>query len=291
MATPVREYTIKLDDSGTNAYSNRLLVATPTTGTVRMEWAVARYGQIIPVNWGMVAMLQWMGGYVPLRYPVDNAQNLIVKALLEGDYEWLLLIEHDNILPPDAFIRFNAHIRDASVPIVSGLYYTRSEPSEPLVFRGRGTSFYPDWEFGDLVWVDGVPTGVLLVHHSILKAMWDEAEEYQVGNQFTRRVFDTPRRLWFDPASQQYHTNVGTTDLQWCTDVIQGDYLRKAGWGEFADEHPKYPFLIDTNIFCKHIDPDGRQYPPFEVVTVPEEQPPDLGIHVSETVQAKDKPR
>jgi hypothetical protein len=291
METPVREYTIKLDDSGTNAYSNRLLVATPTTGTVRMEWAVARYGQIIPVNWGMVSMLQWMGGYVPLRYPVDNAQNLIVKALLEGDYEWLLLIEHDNILPPDAFIRFNEHIRAAKYPVVSGLYYTKSEPSEPLVFRGRGTSFYPDWEFGDLVWVDGVPTGVLLVHHSVLRVMWDEAEEYQIGNQFARRVFDTPRRLWFDPSSQQYHTNVGTSDLQWCTDVIQGDYLRKAGWTEHADAHPRWPFLIDTNIFCKHIDPDGRQYPPFDFVTVPTETPPDLGISVSETIETEDKMR
>ena len=34
--------------------TSKLLIFTPTTGLVRMEWVRARYGQIIPTNWSNV---------------------------------------------------------------------------------------------------------------------------------------------------------------------------------------------------------------------------------------------
>jgi hypothetical protein len=259
VSSPVRPYRTIVNDSGTNKYINRLLIGTATTGLVRIEWVAARYGQIIPPNWGMVAMCQYMDSYIPLRYQVDDAQNLIVKQMIEGDFEWLLLIEHDVILPPDAFIRINKYIRDATIPVVSGLYYTRSRPSEPVLYRGRGTSYYDKWEMGDKVWVDGIPTGIVLIHGGLLRTMWDESEEYQLYNTTTRRVFETPHKAWFDPESQEFMTAVGTSDLEWCSRVIKGEYMRKAGWTDYADR--EYPFLVDTNIFCKHINPNGEQFP------------------------------
>jgi hypothetical protein len=244
-----------------------------------MEWSAARHGQIIPTNWSQVIMLQWMSGYYPTRYQVADAQNLIVKAAIDKDFEWLLLIEHDVLLPPDAFIRFNEYMRGEQYPVVSGLYFSRSRPSEPMVYRGRGTSYYTDWRLGDLVWCDGVPTGCLLVHCGVLREMWSDAEEYQVGNAFTRRVFETPRKMWPDPELQQFATMVGTSDLDWCSRVIEGDYLRRAGWGDFVDslDDPRYPFLVDTNIFCEHINIDGTRFPsPQEL----DAWRPDDGEHV-----------
>jgi hypothetical protein len=294
---PVREYRMILDDSGNPRYVNRLLVATPTTGLVRMEWVAARYGQIIPCNWSLVAINHFMHGYIPMRYQVADAQNLIVKAAVEGDFEWLLLIEHDTIPPADAFVRFNEYMRDATVPVVSGLYFTKSLPSEPLVYRGRGVSFYGDWHLGDLVWCDGVPTGMLLIHCAILREMWEDAEEYELGHQVTRRVFDAPRVTWFDSSAWEFYSLAGTSDLNWCKQVMAGDYMRKAGWGDFVDnlEDPRYPFLVDTNIFCFHIDPEGIQYPTraemrqWQLEEKP--KPPTLGISVSDQVVMSDKLR
>lgn len=261
---PVREYKIILDDSGNTRYVNRLLVGTATTGLVRMEWVTARYGQIIPCNWSLVAINQFMHGYVPINYQVADAQNLIVKAAVEGDFEWMLLIEHDTCPPPDAFVRFNEWMRKEEVPVVSGLYFTKSIPSEPLVYRGRGVSYYGDWHMGDLVECDGVPTGMLLIHCAILRAMWKESDTYTVGNQETRRVFNTPRDQWFDPESREFYQFAGTSDLAWCDRVMKDGYFGKAGWHEFQDK--KYPFLVDTNIFCRHIDMDGIQYPTSEEI-------------------------
>lgn len=257
--SPVREYQTIIDDNG-GPYVNRLMIGTATTGLVRIEWVRARYGQIIPMNWSYMEVQQYLNSYIPLRYQVADAQNLIVKEALEKNFEWLLLIEHDVVLPFDALLRFNRYILQEDTPIVSGLYFTRSRPSEPLVFRGRGTSYYAKWKMGDLVWCDGVPTGCLLIHCGILREMWKDCEEYQLGGQVTRRVFITPTDLWFDPEdARQLYTAIGTSDLNWCYRVMEGNYFKKAGWNEYQKK--KYPFLIDTNIFCRHINPDGEQFP------------------------------
>ena len=171
-----------IDDSGDPKYSNRLLIGTPSRGNVRIEWVAGRYGQTIPTNWSMVQLTQFMAGYIPVRYQVADAQNLIVKAFMEmgGGYEWLILYEDDVVAPPDTFLRLNKYMRKADVPVVSGLYYTKSVPPEPMIYRGRGNSFYTKWKLGDLIYCDGVPTGLLLIHGSIIRKMWDESEEYMV---------------------------------------------------------------------------------------------------------------
>lgn len=301
------EYRTIVNDSGWGRYTNRLLVATPTTGLVRIEWVQARYGNLVPVNWSMVTMMSYLDSYMPLRYQVDDAQNLIVKAAIEGNFEWLLLIEHDNVIPEDAFMRLDRYITEATVPVVSGLYFTRGQPSTPLVFRGRGTGAFMDWQMGDLVWCDGVPTGCLLIHMSILRAMWKDAPEYMVRDQKTRKVFRTPRDLWENPENGFFSLTSGTSDLDWCTQVMEGGYFERAGWPEYQTR--EFPFLVDTNLFCRHIDHDGVQYPPhwmalhmarkplaeIDLNFLPkgeaETRPADLGVYAAERVTAEERLR
>ena len=169
-----------------------------------------------------------------------------------------LLNEDDNILPPDAFLRFNHYMKTKKVPIVSGLYFLKSHPSEPVIYRGRGEGAFEDFKIGDKVWVDGVPTGVLLIHRSILEVMWKESEKYRAGVYGIRRVFYQPEANWFDPLSG-WHRGSGTTDLEWCSRIIMTKVFERAGWPKY--QKMKYPFLVDTNIFSVHIGQDGTQYP------------------------------
>jgi len=254
-----KEYTNKVVDSGMNGLIKKLLVGTPTLGNIRMEWAAARYGQVIPANWSKVDMIQYMSSFIPMRYQVADAQNLIVQETLAKGYEWLLLLEDDTIPPPDAFLRFTEYMRDDKYPVVSGLYFTRSEPAEPMVYRGRGNSYYKDWKLGDKVWVDGVPTGMLLINAKLLRDVYEDSEEYLVGTTKCRKVFETPQMTWFNEETGAQEMLVGTSDLDWCKRVIEGGYLRKY-WPKLAEK--KYPFLIDTNINCMHIDRGtGEQFP------------------------------
>lgn len=261
-----------INDSGNNKYKQRLLVATPTRGLVRMEWVSARYNQTIPTNWSKTDMLQYMNGYIPLRYTVHDAQNLAVKACIEGGFEWLMLVEDDTMPPSDGFVRFTEYMDKGDVPVVSGLYFTRSVPPEPMVYRGRGSHYFRDWKLEDKVWVDGLPTGMLLIHASLLKVMYDDSPEYTISHTAggsARRVFNSPSQSWFNEETGAQETLVGTSDLDWCTRVIKGNYLEKAGFSKIAKK--KYPFLIDTNIYCKHINPDGTQFP----IEFPQEFLPD----------------
>jgi hypothetical protein len=246
---------------------NKILVGTPTLGIVRFEWSAARWGQIIPCNWQM--------GHLPVGMPggwhveasgvlgclVADAQNIIVQEVIDKDYEWLFLHEDDVILPPDMFLKLNAYMRSADIPVVSGLYYTKSEPSEPVVYRGRGTSYYGNWNPGQKVWVDGVPTGCLLIHGSIIKAMYKDAKEYVINfpgvQRKVRKVFESPRRVWQDPETGFSNAAVGTSDLYWCDNVMDCGYLKKAGWPKIARK--KWPFLVDTTMRCKHIDLNSGQ--------------------------------
>lgn len=253
-----------VDDSG-HTYLNRVLIGTACTGLMRTEWVGARYSATLPVNWSQVEMTHQIPTYMPLRYQVADAQNMIVKQAVTKDFEWLLLLEHDVVIQADTFTRFNNWMLSEQAPIISGLYFSRSHPSQPLIFRGRGNGVYLDWQQGDIVYCDGVPTGLLLIHVGILKLMWEDCPEYALWGTTTRRVFVTPREMWYNPndAAVSVGRRSGTSDLDWCSRVIEGDYIRKAGWEDYWDnlEDKQYPMICDTGIFARHINPDGEMFP------------------------------
>lgn len=242
---------------------NRILVATPTLGIVRFEWASARWGQVQPPNWTCAGMNVGVPYLAPVGYLVAEAQNIAVDFAVRNNFEWLFLIEDDVILPADAFLKLNDYMKDGTIPVVSGLYYLKANPSEPLVYRGRGNSCFFDFKIGDKVWVDGVPTGCLLIHGSILKLMWEESEEYPTSldrGRLIKKVFETPAKVFIDPETKCASSAMGTSDLYWCDRVMREKVLQRAGWKEIGEK--EYPFLIDTSMFCKHIDlSTGTQYP------------------------------
>lgn len=238
---------------------NRVLVGVPMTGMVRAEWMLARYGQIIPTNWSQVDMIQWINQMSPIGYDVADARNKCVQKAVQEDFEWLFFIDHDVLLPPDTFIRINDYMREDKYPVVSGLYFTKSNPPEPLMYRGRGTSFYKDWEFGDKVWVDGIPMGCTLINVKVLKEMYKVSEQYRATDgEVVRRVFDTPRKLQKDE-NGNLNAQHGTEDLLWCTRAMEEKFLEKAGYPNIQKK--QYPFLLDTGIFCRHITNEGHRYP------------------------------
>lgn len=240
-------------------WRHKLMIGVATEGWVRFEWAHNRYSMPVPINWQAVG---YEVNYSVLGHGIADAYNLMTKQLLLQEAEWLLIIEDDVIVPPDTLMRMNEYIQDPKIPIVSGLYFSKGNPSEPLIFRGRGNGCFYKWKRGDRVWCDGVPMGLLLIHSSILRAAWDESVDYLCTNgEQTRKVFETPKRV--EMSSLNFFSIMqGTQDLYFC-DRLRGEggrLIKKAGWPKIARK--KYPFLVDTGIFCMHIDRgSGRQYP------------------------------
>lgn len=247
-------------------WKKRICIAVPSTGQVRIEWMMARFGQVIPCNWSNGDIFQYYSQFSPVGWAVADARNVCVEYSISGGFEWTLFIDHDVILPPDLFLKISEYMNKGDYPVVSGLYYCKGSHPEPLLFRGRGNSYYSKWKQGDKVMVDGIPMGCTLIHNSILKVLYDTSEVYTqrtVGGQVvTRKVFETPRKAWFDPETMSYATKVGTEDLFWCDRVRDEKVFEKCGVEKYAKfQKKKYPFLMDTGMFCRHIDESGKMYP------------------------------
>ncbi|MCR4260867.1 MAG: hypothetical protein NUV96_00775 [Candidatus Colwellbacteria bacterium] len=243
-----------------NKWTNRLVISTPTLGMVRMEWVQARFGQTIPTNFSLVDVHQFMSSYAPVAFQVADAENLTAKVVVEGNFDWFLSWEDDNLPPLDALVKVNEYIIKRDTPIVSGLYFTKSVPPEPILYRGMGTGYYADWKMGEKVWVDGVPFGFNLIHGDIIRALWNESPEYIVNGTVTRRVFDSSSESYVDPDTGGWMNSSGTSDLAWCKRIMKDNIFEKAGWPEYQKK--EYPFLVDTSIFVRHIDrKTGVQYP------------------------------
>ena len=255
-------------------YKHRVLFGIPTTGVIRMEWHNAMSSLIYPVNWSnsLTQVPIPLGG--PYEYLVADARNIIVKAFLEKDFEWLLFIDQDTEPPKDALLKFTEYMESYEVPIVCGLYYAKGEPAHPLIFRGRGNGAYcleggkPQWKVGDKVWCDGIPMGMTLIHKTIMQEISDASEDYSIiGNLDThgrteviKQVFITPRNCGKDPHNVRHFIRYsGTEDLPWCDRIINEDIFTKAGWPQFAKK--EFPFLVDTSIFCWHRGEDGVGFP------------------------------
>lgn len=269
MTTPIKEQKAKplLEESyggsifgQLEAASKRVMIGVPVTGLVRVEWMMGRYGQTIPCNWSQVEAFQFITNQVsPMNFLVPDARNIIVQSFIEQGFEWLFFIDHDTIPPPHCFVHWNERMLKGDVPIFCGLYFTKSLPAEPLVYRGRGNGYYNKWKMGEEVWVDGIPMGCTVIHRSILELMWNESPEYETLGRKCRQVFINPHFLYEDVETKSWFAATGTEDLEWCKRVVKEDIFKRAGWPDFAKK--EFPFLIDTKVFCKHIDMNGRQYP------------------------------
>lgn len=238
----------------------RILIGVPTTGLIRAEWAFARMSQIIPCNWSSSDSVHWLPMYGPIGYAVAEARNIIVHRAVTQEFEWLLFIDHDTIMPPDCFVKMDNYMMDGDIPVVSGLYFAKAHPPSPLIYRGRGNGHYKGWKLGDQVWVDGIPMGCTLINVKLLAAMWADAPWYMAGgDQKVKAVFDTPQGHVKSPQKAGWDTYSGTEDLAWCNRVMKGGYLKKAGFPKIQKK--EFPFLVDTSIFCKHITNEGQVYP------------------------------
>lgn len=239
---------------------NRILIGIPTTGNVRMEWVMARFGQVIPCNWSQTDALQWLDQNSPIDFLVADARNVVVDSCLKQGFEWLMFIDHDTVIPPFTILRMNDRMIKGDVPIWSGLYFTKSKPSEPLVYRGKGNGYYKDWKIGDEVWTSCVPMGCTMIHSSILRELAKIVESYEVRpGLVVKKVFETPAKVWFDSECRNWYTATGTEDMDFCAKIVDNDIFTRAGWPKYAKK--EFPFLVDTVLFCQHIDENGRQYP------------------------------
>lgn len=110
---------------------------------------------------------------------VDRARNDVVRAFLETEAQWLFFLDTDQAFSVGDIRRVIDAADEDERPVVGGLYFQWSKHNGllPLMFRKNaagGMDRVTDWVPGELMQVDGIPTGFKVVHRRVYEAIWAE---------------------------------------------------------------------------------------------------------------------
>jgi len=110
-----------------------------------------------------------------------RSRNVVVKNFLEEvDTPWLLLVDADERLPIDVFLKLVDTAHDKDRPVVSGLVFAAFFDEQdmlrpvPTIYRmteNAGLQPIDDYPIDSVIEVDAAGTGCLLIHRSVLEKM------------------------------------------------------------------------------------------------------------------------
>lgn len=169
---------------------------------VRREWALA----LTSISWPMnLSIMQ----SVVVDHPISDARNFICEQALavEAPYIWFI---DDDTIPPSAGARMLMYALDQhpEAAVIGGIYCSKTEPTQPVVFKEFGTGSHWDWKVGEVFECAGIGTGCMLIRTAVLKEI---------------------ERPWFSTLDvaligSEYNQIQQTDDMYFCKKLKQGGH-------------------------------------------------------------------
>lgn len=173
-------------------------------------------------------VMPWIVGVAQYRYPMlflpygrtDTTRNRYAKTMLAGDYTHLVMLDIDHRHPVDVVERLLARIQeDPTREVIGALYFRRGKPYEPMMFRSGQGGLYSviDWEPGQLLEVDAIGTGAIIIARSVFERLAYPYFRYEYeGDRFVsedlyfcRVAREAGVRIWCDTALHTEHLLTG----------------------------------------------------------------------------------
>ena len=105
-----------------------------------------------------------------IRMQVDMARNVLAKKAVEGGYDRVLWVDSDMTFEPDMMERLAADL-DAGWDVVTGLYFKRTFPLEPVIYshleEAKADTFW-DYPRDQVFQVAGCGFGGVLMRTDVL---------------------------------------------------------------------------------------------------------------------------
>lgn len=198
-------------------------------------------GHTVPFMVPVQFMLQHMNWVPPLnvsmaygvktgvRSPIAR-QMLTMEAIRQGA-EYIFYVDDDTLIPPlGLYTLYNFMEQNPHAGAVSGVYTTRENPNEPLIYKAHGEGCSWDFEMGPNAKPEvifGAGAGCLLARVSAIKS-WMEANP------------GVP--IWAD--QKDIATKAGENAVMWGHDIRFCRELNMAG----------FPVYVDGRVLCGHFD-------------------------------------
>lgn len=108
--------------------------------------------------------------YIEQSTVIDRARNLLTQRALNDGCDYIMFIDADMILPPNAI----DNLIDMNLPIASGLYFQKGKPYLPVARLKRNEDdedhrFLEDFEFGKIIKVAGAGFGCVLIKANVFR--------------------------------------------------------------------------------------------------------------------------
>ena len=154
--------------------------------------------------------------------PVDVARNELVNHARRVGAKYIFFEDDDVLVPHNALIRLHG----LKTGVATGVYYTKTQPSTPVILKKDRPAGFEDWKLGDIIEVDFCGGGCLLVNMDV----FDAIEKKYPGEPF-------------------FFYNRGRIDIK-----EDEGYIGEDVW--FCTRAAKcgYPIMCDTGVQCGHED-------------------------------------
>jgi hypothetical protein len=194
-----------------------VLIAIPSRGSCRVEFAISLWGLVEPMN-------MTVGVRTVLEERLDDARNSLAQVAISEGAEYVFFLD-DDILLPHQTLRRLVYLaqQNPEWDLLTAICTTRAHPPEPTIFNerdGQRLGAFWDWDFDTRFPITGCGLAATLVRTSA----------------FGR--FDPP---WFFDSKERVveaGTQAEEADLAFCRK------LRDAGG----------VLMADGGILCGHID-------------------------------------
>lgn len=114
--------------------------------------------------------------------PVDQAREKLAEQAIELGAKYLWFVDDDTVPPPNTARRL-IYVLDnhPDIKAIGGVYCTKGEPAQPVIFRGMGSGSFWHWKVGDVFEVTGIGAGCLMINVDVFKKLekpWFEFKQY-----------------------------------------------------------------------------------------------------------------
>jgi hypothetical protein len=222
-----------------------IAIGIATSGRkVDIRWAMSLPGLGPPVGMSVA----WMVRGNPdierrnrLEKHADRAKNreIIAEKVVDIGAEYLFFLDDDTICPNFTLTHLHTEIeKDPSIMICGGIYCTKSDPPQPIVFKKLGGGPYYKWKVGDIFECAGLGTGAMLIKTEVFKHL-SKPWFFEPRENPVDKIID----LGDGEPSVCAHEG-GTDDLYFC------DKVTKAG----------FKIMAHGGVLPVHLDQDGKMY-------------------------------
>ncbi len=144
------------------------LIAIPSYGKVSSDWLQGRQRLATPL--GSAVHDYWI--VEPKSMSIADKRNHAVKAALEYGAKYLFFLGDDTIPPPHAFVQLLQQMqRNPDKKIITGVYFSRSNPPQPMLWRGWMEGSFYDWHVGEFFEVDWAGCDCLMIDMDVFKSV------------------------------------------------------------------------------------------------------------------------